>query len=121
MTQPKKFMVGTSPRSKIPIGGHSLPGGTWFTSGDVGVPENILRDKKQYPFLIWEDDKKVKIDKKEEKKVPKAAIPTIEELEKTIEEMSFSDFRKWANKNYKVTGRSVEGIKKDILKGKEEL
>lgn len=136
MGKPKKFMVGRSIRSVIPIGGHNLPGGHWFTAGDVGLPENVLRDKKAYPFLIWEGEKSDSADAKsieilagkrkektpkEEKKLPKAAKPSIEELDKAISDLSFTDFRKWAKKNYKVTGRSVEGIKKDILEGKQEL
>lgn len=36
-------------------------------------------------------------------------------LEKKEEEMGFPKFRRWAKKEYKVTGRSTEGIIKDIL------
>ena len=66
MAEPK-FMVGDSPRSLVKIGGHRVPGGTWLSSGDVGVPIAIL--KKKYSFLKWSDEKKkvkeVKLSKEE--------------------------------------------------------
>jgi len=116
MKKPKKFMVGRSRKSLIPVGAHQLQGGTWYTSGDCGVPEKLLRDKKRYPFLIWSDSEEVKVEK-----VPKEAKPSETELEKAIKDMSFTDFRNWAKENYNVTGRSTEGIKRDILEGKVEL
>lgn len=58
-----KFMVGDSPRSLMKIGGHRVPGGTWLSSGDVGVPVSVL--KKSYPMLKWSDDKKAKKEKVE--------------------------------------------------------
>jgi len=46
---------------------------------------------------------------------------TKEQLQEKAEKMGFEKFRKWANKKFKVTGRSTNGIIKDILSGKKEL
>jgi len=56
--------------------------------------------------------------KKEEVKEVKF---TKEKLEEKAEKMGFSKFRNWANKKFRVTGRSEQGIIKDILSGKIEL
>ena len=42
-------------------------------------------------------------------------------LEEKAEQMGFEKFRTYANKKYKVTGRSTEGIINDIIAGKIEL
>lgn len=84
---------------------------------------------------IFEHKKKIKKPKKKEQpkkketevkeevvedKVTGTGV-TREELEEKADEMSFSEFRKWARKEHKVTGKSYDGIIDDILAGVEEV
>ena len=63
-----KFSVGDSPRSSFTIGNSRCNGGSWYSSGDVGVDEEALA--RDYPFLKWDSEpKRFKESKKEEVKV----------------------------------------------------
>ena len=107
----RRFMVGTSPRNIVPLGGSRLPGGTWYTPEMIGLKES---DVKQYKFIIWEGKKREVPEVKKEEVEVKGDVPTQEELETKANKLGFTKFRAWANKKYKVTGRSEAGIIKEF-------
>jgi len=77
---------------------------------------------EKIPKLVKPKVEKIKAEnpKVEKRKETKSKL-TKKELEDKADKMSFTKFRKWAKKEYKVTGRSIEGIISDILAGKKEV
>ena len=51
-----KFRVSESPSTSFTIGNSRCNGGTWYSSGDVGVSEEVLA--REYPFLEWDNPPK---------------------------------------------------------------
>ncbi len=117
------------------LSNHIEVNGRWIKIDDKRISGMVKErrteiDRLRKYFNITDDPRKVKTteDKSHMLKVHKDKIEPLkagksleEELRKKAEKFGFAKFRKFANKRYKVTGRSVEGIINDILSGKKEL
>jgi len=66
-----KFRVGDSSNTVFTIGNSRCHGGTWYSSGDVGISEEVL--VRDYPFLTWDEKPKTFAIKQPEtpKEIPK--------------------------------------------------
>ncbi|KKK65398.1 hypothetical protein LCGC14_2974560, partial [marine sediment metagenome] len=109
------------------LSNHIEVNGRWFNIDDKRIAGMVKERKTEFRrlrkhFNVKDEVKKDIEDKSHILKVHKEESKfTKEQLQEKAEKMGFEKFRKWANKKFKVTGRSTNGIIKDILSGKKEL